>query len=1011
MAWVSRGRVFACVGIVLLAAAGAWALRSEVQTSRLQAGVIVPFARDLTFSVEPGLDPDGLFPIGGPYNKRLGYADIPSFITSLSDQGYGVEQQARLSENFRKFIRYGGFAVYREKSQTGLTIRDRDGDEIYTSRHPERVFKNFRDIPPLIVDSLLYIENRELLANAHPTNNPAVEWDRFAAASWNLLSQIVDPSQERFGGSTLAIQMEKYRHSPEGRTTNVLEKVRQIATASVRAYSYGADTGQARRNIVVDYVNSTPLAGSPGFGEIIGIGDGLWSWYGTNFRAATQILQAPPTTEIGKALRGIIYKQVVSLLLAQRRPSYYLANGRKDLEALTDVHLRLMAKAGAIDKELRDAALAADLVFRTEPPTREEISFVDRKAMNAIRTRLLSLIGAPSLYQLDRLDLQVDTSLDSATQHRVTEVLRQVTDPDDAAGLGLTGRRLVDTGNADELIYSVTLYERGKDVNYLRVQADNLDRPLDLNDGGKLDLGSTAKLRTLVSYLSVVAEVHEQHKDLGPEELRAAVAEAEDPLTRWVTSRMSEAPDRSLQGVLDAAMSRRYSASPYESFFTGGGRHTFHNFNRRDNARIMPVAEAFRRSTNLVFIRMMRDIVRYHRAQGPISPREVLNDRNHPARIVYLQRFADREGRQFLDRFLARYAGLSPEETLTRISERVRGSRHRQATLFRSVRPDADVTELRRFLEQRLPRAKLSNADVSRLYDQYGVEQFSLADRGYLARIHPLELWLAGYLFQHPNAKRSEIMAASTQARQDSYTWLFKKVGKRGANSRILTILEQDAFERIHASWSKVGYPFARLVPSLATALGTSADRPQALATLMGIIVNDGVRLPGVRLTRLHFAESTPYETVVTPEAERGVRVLRSEVAATLRAALTDVVEHGTARRLDGTYVGLDGSKLAVGGKTGTGDDLLERKNGKVTGIASARSAAFAFFIGDRFFGTITAHVPAEYARKHRFTSALPVQLLKALAPALKPLINGPTPPRRQQIPENALAEAGQSGG
>lgn len=1012
---VSRGRVVACLIILCVASAGAWAILAEAKTSRLQAEIIVPFARDLTFSVEPGLDPGGLFPISGPYNMRLGYADIPSFIASLDRQGFTVERQARQSKNFQKFIRYGGFAVFPEKPQSGLTIRDRNGDKIYESRHPERVFESFQAIPPLIVDSLLFIENRELLTERHPTNNPAVEWDRFVAAAWNLLAEFVDPSQQRFGGSTLAIQIEKYRHSPEGRTTNVLEKLRQIATASVRAYSYGPDTGQARRAIVVDYVNSTPLAGSPGFGEIIGIGDGLWGWYGTNFRAAARILQTRPASAIGKELRGIIFKQVVSLLLAQRRPSYYLVDGREDLEALTDTYLRLMAKAGVIDTELRDAALSADLVFRTEPPAPAEVSFVDRKAMNAIRTRLLSLIGAPTFYQLDRLDLEVETSLDSATQRRVTDILRQLTDPDEAGRLGLTGRRLLGADNADELVYSVTLYERGKDVNYLRIQADNLERPLDINDGGKLDLGSTAKLRTLVSYLSIIAEIHARLGGLPVEELRAATAEAEDPLTRWVASYLSETPDRGLQGILDAAMNRRYSASPYENFFTGGGVHTFQNFNRDDNGRTLPVAQAFRHSVNLVFIRMMRDIVSYHRARGPVSPREVLNDRKHPARLDYLRRFAEKEGKQFLNRFFTRYGDLAPDEAFNRLSERVRASRHRQAVIYRSVRPHANAAELHAFLQRRLPGAKLSDTDAAKLYDEYGPERFSLADRGYLARIHPLELWLVGYLVEHPKASRREVLDAGAHARQDAYAWLFKMTHKRAANTRILTILEEDAFKRIHASWSKVGYPFATLVPSLATALGSSADRPQALAELMGIIINDGVRLPSVGLTRMHFAKSTPYETVVTPEAGRGERVLPSEVAATVREALMDVVENGTARRLDGTFARPGGAKLAVGGKTGTGDDLLDRKSGPtgtaITGKAATRSAAFVFFIGDRFFGTVTAHVPAEDARDHQFTSALPVQVLKVLAPALEPLINGPTPPRRPRYPENTLVEAGQSGG
>ena len=45
------------------------------------------------------------------------------------------------------------------------------------------------------------------------------------------------------------------------------------------------------------------------------------------------------------------------------------------------------------------------------------------------------------------------------------------------------------------------------------------------------------------------------------------------------------------------------------------------------------------------------------------------------------------------------------------------------------------------------------------------------------------------------------------------------------------------------------------------------------------------------------------------------------------------------------------------------------------------------FLIGDRFFGTITAYVHEPYAADYVFTSALTVQLLKSLIPALQPLV------------------------
>ena len=117
-------------------------------------------------------------------------------------------------------------------------------------------------------------------------------------------------------------------------------------------------------------------------------------------------------------------------------------------------------------------------------------------------------------------------------------------------------------------------------------------------------------------------------------------------------------------------------------------------------------------------------------------------------------------------------------------------------------------------------------------------------------------------------------------------------------------MLEVEAFTDIHRRWQRLGYPFDNLVPSLATALGSSGDRPAALAELMGIILNDGVRLPSVRIDNLHFAEGTPYETRLGFVAGSGKRVMPVEVARALQDALANVVEGGTARRLQGLQAG-----------------------------------------------------------------------------------------------------------
>src|SRR3546814_19956886 len=107
----------------------------------------------------------------------------------------------------------------------------------------------------------------------------------------------------------------------------------------------------------------------------------------------------------------------------------------------------------------------------------------------------------------------------------------------------------------------------------------------------------------------------------------------------------------------------------------------------------------------------------------------------------------------------------------------------------------------------------------------------------------------------------------------DLYAWLFKPSLRKAQDRRIRTLLEEQAFQRIAASWQRLGYPFERLVPSFATSIGSSGDRPAALAELMGIIANDGLRLPIARFERLRFAEGTPYETVMKRNVGESRRV------------------------------------------------------------------------------------------------------------------------------------------
>jgi membrane peptidoglycan carboxypeptidase len=156
-----------------------------------------------------------------------------------------------------------------------------------------------------------------------------------------------------------------------------------------------------------------------------------------------------------------------------------------------------------------------------------------------------------------------------------------------------------------------------------------------------------------------------------------------------------------------------------------------------------------------------------------------------------------------------------------------------------------------------------SGRQVAVLYQKYAPEKFNLADRGYLARVHPLELWLVWHLAEHPRATLAEVVDASADERQQSYAWLFRTPHKRAQDLRIRILMEEDAFKEIWRALRDVGYPFERLVPSYATAVGVSGDTPGALAELMGIIVNGGMRYPHTAIDQLRFAKNTPMGTVL----------------------------------------------------------------------------------------------------------------------------------------------------
>ena len=208
----SRWKLYFSLTFLALAGAAGTVAWIELQESNFQAEYFHQQARTSTWKLEPGADSGIWLPSSGPYEQRLGYAQLRDFLPRMAAAGFSVTAQARQSQGFRDIVGQGFFPIYREKSQAGLSILDRHDRPLYDSQYPRLQYASFEAIPPVLVEALLFIENRDLLDPAHPKHNPAVDWGRLARVAFGqALRQVNLGGGGRAGGSTLATQIEKFR--------------------------------------------------------------------------------------------------------------------------------------------------------------------------------------------------------------------------------------------------------------------------------------------------------------------------------------------------------------------------------------------------------------------------------------------------------------------------------------------------------------------------------------------------------------------------------------------------------------------------------------------------------------------------------------------------------------------------------------------------------------------------------------------------------------------------------
>src|SRR5438105_7028734 len=95
----------------------------EARTSEIEARLLSSAAARLSYTMGAGPSPSITFPSSGPYNEIRGYTDLPGFERRLTDAGFRVVAQARLSPELESLAHWKITPPFREPTVAGLTIR------------------------------------------------------------------------------------------------------------------------------------------------------------------------------------------------------------------------------------------------------------------------------------------------------------------------------------------------------------------------------------------------------------------------------------------------------------------------------------------------------------------------------------------------------------------------------------------------------------------------------------------------------------------------------------------------------------------------------------------------------------------------------------------------------------------------------------------------------------------------------------------------------------------------
>ena len=598
--------------------------------------------------------------------------------------------------------------LFDRKPQTGITILDVNNEKMYSGDTPHDIYKTYEEIPAVIVQSLCIVEDRNICDQEKaPTFNAAINWWRAIQAAIMGVGKKLNMTSKVEGGSTLPIQITKNDSWERGRTRGFLDKAEQMLTASAEMYALGHDTRQQRLNKIVEYINTASFAGHPQFGEIKGIKDAMAVLYGSSdYDEKLHRMNEDEET-------ALAFRQMFSLVMAVKMPDESLrsAKGYEALQGRIDNFTKMLVDEKIITPSFAQKVKAVRIDFSevgknpalTEKPRHD-------KSVNSMRLSVmnkLNLSPIDGMYKLDRWDIRVDSTLDHAVNTAVNAKLKSFNDPEIAKQNGLIGFQLLRPETAPKVTWAITVNERLPDGRVVtRVSTDTFKGSLDLTKGGRQNYGSTSKMRMAVTFLEVIAELHDKYAAMSPEDLKAIQIHARDKLSRWAVDYLS-APenDHALEAMQRAAISTIKYSGHRQGFFTGGGMNYPGNFDRREDHQSYSVEEALWESVNLSWYRITDDIEEYMKwGRLNIDP-AILDDREFTdeqlqERRKYLHEFADFEGRVFSGRFWRQQKARIASELADNLARKDENHKVNMTGLYRGFYPESSFEEYARFMNE-----------------------------------------------------------------------------------------------------------------------------------------------------------------------------------------------------------------------------------------------------------------------------------------------------------------------